>query len=70
MAMKRYHVNVIIDLVDYFENKLSERADKINIIKKDEVPQTAENGKQYIYYILEAEEGVIDPKYELKDEES
>lgn len=63
---KLYYAYVLteIELVDYFEKKLDERKDKIKIV--DIGPAISENGEPAIKYILEAEEGIIDSKWELE----
>lgn len=61
---KLYYAYVIVELVDYFDKKLEERKDKIKIV--DISPAISEEGELAIKYILEAEEGVIDSKWELK----
>ena len=65
--LRRYYANVAISCVDYFEKKLEERIDKITLIEKDNSPRTSDNGTKYIRYILEAEEGLIDSKWELEE---
>lgn len=66
MAKDLYYANVYVEGIDYFEQKLEERKDKITIVKKSESPRVAKDGTQYITYILEAEEGLIDPEWKLK----
>lgn len=61
---KRYYAYVAEDVVGYFEEKLSERSDEVKIVQK--TPSMSENCEPVIYYELEAEEGVIDSKWELK----
>ena len=61
---KLYYAYVMLELVDYFEKKLDERKDKIKIIEL--CPAVSENGDPVIKYILAAEEGVINSKWELK----
>lgn len=61
---KFYYAYVDADMVDYFEEKLSERKDNIDIIKKDAVVTGNREICMY-YYKLKAEEGIINPKWEL-----
>ena len=60
---KRYYAYVKEDVVDYFEEKLREREDKIKILEV--TPFTSEKGEVIVYFEVEAEEGVINPKWEL-----
>lgn len=61
---KLYYAYVVEDMVGYFEKKLDERKDKIKVVHMSTA--ISENGKPLVYYELEAEEGVIDSKWELK----
>lgn len=66
--MKKYeaYVRRNDDLISYFEEKLSE----INaVIIHQEWIKTTE-GEIYRHYIIEAEEGTINPRFELKEEDS
>ena len=65
MNRKRYSALVANNCVEYFEKKIEERKDKIEIISKEEVSKNSTGEILCIYYVLEAEEGVIDSKYEL-----
>jgi hypothetical protein len=60
---KRYCACVVNDMTSYFEEKLDERKDKIEIICA--IPAFTKNATPVVYYVLEAEEGVIDSKWEL-----
>jgi hypothetical protein len=62
---KQYYANVEVSCVEYFEKNLEERKDLVTVITKDDVPRTSEDGTQYIQYILEAEENIIDSAWEL-----
>ena len=64
MEKKRYYAYVTENMVEYFEKMLEERKDKIEFIYSH--PCTSENNEPVVCYLLEAEEGVIDPKWELK----
>jgi hypothetical protein len=66
MTKDLYYANVYVEGIDYFEQKLEERKDKIKIVEKSESPRIAEDGLRYITYILEAEEGLIDPEFKLR----
>jgi hypothetical protein len=59
---KRYYAFVAKDMVDYFEGRVRDK--EIKIIKRE--PATSTNGEPLLYYELEAEEGVIDSKWELE----
>jgi hypothetical protein len=64
MMRKLYYAYVHEDMVGYFEEKLEERKDKIKVV--DFHPAISEDGYRCIYYVLEAEEGNINSKWELK----
>lgn len=64
MMTKLYYAYVAVDVVDYFEKMLDERKDKIKVI--DFRPAVSEDGKPVIKCTLEAEEGMINSKWELK----
>lgn len=61
---KLYYAYVTEDMVSYFEEKLNELKDKIGVIGIS--PAISENNNPLKYYVLSAEEGIIDPKWELK----
>ena len=61
---KLYYAYVDKNLSDYFEEKIRERYDKIDVLHTNSA--ISENGELLVYYILKAEEGVIDSKWELK----
>ena len=58
---KIYYAYVALELKDYFENKSREHG--ATILTCDLV-KISNNLR--LYYTLEAEEGIIDPKWELK----
>ena len=60
---KVYEAYVIIKLKDYFEDKL--RKNEAIILSRDLVINSNNNEPLY-YYAIEAEEGIIDPKWEVK----
>ena len=62
---KLYYAYVAEDLVDYFESKLLER--EVIIINRELIENTNDN-KLYYYFVLKAEDGTIDPKFEIKAE--
>ena len=60
---KVYEAYVIIKLKDYFEDKL--RENEATILSRVLVINSNNNEPLY-YYTIEAEEGIIDPKWEIK----
>ena len=60
---KIYETYVIIKLKDYFEDKL--RENEATILSRVLVINSNNNEPLY-YYTIEAEEGIIDPKWEVK----
>lgn len=61
---KLYYAFVANNVNDYFKTKLGERMDEIEVVQC--VPVTTSDGELILGYVLEAEEGIIDTKYELK----
>lgn len=59
--MKRYYAYVAKNIVSYFESETAKR--DVTIIKRESI-----NNNELYYYVLEAEEGIINPKFELKEE--
>ena len=60
---KVYEAYVVIKLKDYFEEKLRENgATMLSRI----LVMNSNNNELLYYYTIEAEEGIIDPKWELK----
>ena len=59
IIMKKYYAYVAKDISGYFENKLAEHG--VKTIKCEPI----NNGELY-YYVVEAEEGIINPKFEMK----
>lgn len=57
--MKRYYAYVAKNMVSYFEDELVKH--DVAIIKRESI-----NNNELYYYVLEAKEGIIDPKFELK----
>lgn len=62
---KLYHAYVALDIVNYFESKVLEH--EVTIINRELIINTNDN-KPYYYYVLKAEDGIIDPKFEIKTE--
>lgn len=60
---KLYYAYVTMDMVGYFEDKLAERDGKIEVVRTS--PAISKNGEPLVYYVLEAESGVINSKWEL-----
>lgn len=63
MDKKLYEVYVVMDKVNYFEKKLKRLKNKVEVININYV--YSQNNELLAYYILEAEEGVIKPEFEL-----
>ena len=59
IIMKKYYAYVAKDISGCFENKLAEHG--IKTIKYEPI----NNGEIY-YYVVEAEDGIIDPRFEIK----
>lgn len=64
MMKKLYYAYVTMNMVGYFEKRLNELKDKIEVVSM--VPASSEKDEPLAYYILEADEGVINSKWELK----
>ena len=60
---KIYYAYVGLKVNDYFEDKLRENG--VAIISRDLVINSNDD-ELYYYYIIEADEGIIDSKWELK----
>ena len=60
---KIYEAYVMIKLKDYFEDKL--RENEATMLSRVLVINSNKNEPLY-YYTIEAEEGIIDPKWEVK----
>ena len=63
---KVYEAYVIIKLKDYFEDKL--RENEATMLSRVLVINSNNNEPLY-YYTIEAEEGIIDPKWEVKTQQ-
>lgn len=66
--IKRYVAYVALEYVEYFKEKLREREDKIHLVNWGCV-ETSSEGTLYRPCVIEAEEGVINPKFELPFEQ-
>ena len=60
---KEYYAYVVSKEKDYFEDELREHG---AIILSCDLVIKSNNNEPLYYYIIEAEEGIIDPKWELK----
>lgn len=60
---KLYYANVIEKLTDYFEEQSREH--RAIIVARIPKIDKQNNNEIYYHYVLEAEEGIIDPKYEI-----
>ena len=60
---KVYEAYIVIKLKDYFEEKLRENE---AIMLSRILVMNSNNNELLYYYTIEAEEGIIDPKWELK----
>ena len=66
--VKKYYAYVVPDIVERFEEKLNSFGDKIKSVERDELVSNM-NGTLFYPYIIEAEEGIIDPKWELSNKD-
>ena len=60
--MTKYYAYVAKDVASYFEAKLAECGG--SIIKRKLV--LVNDGKVLYYYVVEAKDGIIDPKFEIE----
>ena len=60
--MKKYYAYIAKDVASYFETKLAECGG--SIIKRKLV--LVNDGKVLYYYVVEAKDGTIDPKFEIE----
>ena len=60
---KLYYAYVVLKLKDRFEDKLR---DKMATILSRELVINSNNNEPLYYYTIEAEEGIIRPKWEVK----
>ena len=61
--IKVYYAYVVSKVKDYFEDKLREHG---AIILSRDIVINSNNNEPLYYYVIELEEGIIDPKWELK----
>ena len=66
--VKKYYAYVALDLIDLFEEKLISFGDRINSIERDGL-FINEDGALFYPYVIEAEEGIINPKWELSNKD-
>ena len=66
--VKKYYAYVALDLIDLFEEKLRSFGDRISSIERDELLMN-EDGMLFYPYVIEAEEGIINPKWELSNKD-
>ena len=63
IVKKLYYAYVGLKVNDYFEDKL--RENMVVVLNRDLVINSNDDELCY-YYIIEADEGIIDPKWELE----
>lgn len=61
---KYYYAYVTEDMVDSFEKKLENLEEYAKVLRK--VPTFSQDGEILLFYVILAEEGLIDSKWELK----
>ena len=66
--VKKYYAYVALDLIDLFEEKLESFCDKVKSIERDELLMN-EDGTLFYPYVIEAEEGIINLKWELSNKD-
>ena len=64
--IKKYRAYVALNVVRYFNEKLETFGDKIHRVEVSDIQYSVIEKTPYQEYIIEAEEGIIDPKHELK----
>lgn len=60
--IKAYSISIAEDMVEYFENRLKEKG--VQTIYR--VPMVDPGREPCYHYLITSEEGVINPKYEVK----
>ena len=65
--IKQYYARVSVDMTYYFMRKLKELNDMIYKVEASEVKYSESEGLHYREYIITAEEGIIDPEYEMRE---
>ena len=66
--VKKYYAYVSPDFADLFEEKLISFGDRINSIERDELFMNSD-GTLFYPYVIEAEEGIINTKWELSNKD-
>ena len=67
--VKEYYAFVVPELVDEFEAQLNSRDGITKWVRKESKVCVGANRTRVAYpYVVEAEEGIIDPKWELTEE--
>lgn len=66
--VKKYYAYVAPDFIDLFEEKLKSFGDKVKSIERDKLFMNAD-GALFYPYVIEAEEGIINPKWELSNKD-
>ena len=66
--VKKYYAYVALDLIDLFEEKLISFGDKVESIERDGLFMNAD-GVLFYPYVIEAEEGIINPEWELSNKD-
>ena len=66
--VKKYYAYVALDLIDLFEENLISFGDRISSIERDELFMNSD-GVLFYPYVIEAEEGIINPKWELSNKD-
>ena len=61
---KLYYAYVAVDVADYYESKLQEYG---AVMLHRTLIRNSKDNELYYYYIVEAEENIIDPNWEIKD---
>lgn len=64
--IKTYYAYVALDQIDYFEEQLKERVNKIKNIRRGTIISSDE-GTLCRPYLIEAEEGTINRKWEFTE---
>lgn len=64
---KQYFAYVTPKMVNYFEDELLKRRDKIHSIERNLIPAYSEDGTQLHQYRITAEEGIIDSRWEIRN---
>ncbi len=66
--VKKYYAYVAPDFIDLFEDKLISFGDRIKSIDRDKLFMNSD-GALFYPYVIEAEEGIINPKWELSNKD-